>query len=80
MGNKEARLRCMVRPDDPTRMGQWNLNDEDRAAIQWAFDRIKTLEEDLERSRSEQIKILKDSNAILEKWKRASQILRELIA
>ena len=70
----------MVRPDDPTRMSQWNLNDEDRAAIQWAFDRIKTLEDDLERSRSERIQILKDSNAILEKWKRASQILRELIA
>ncbi len=47
MGIHEARLCCMLE----NREHNWSLTDEDKAAIQWAFDRIKTLEDDLERSR-----------------------------
>ena len=48
-GPREARLRLMAR-NDPT--SPWfHLNAEDRDAIQWAFDRIVTLEHGLMLSR-----------------------------
>jgi hypothetical protein len=57
MGPDESRLRCMLDPN-----GLWGLSSEDRQAIQWAFDRIKTLEEDLHRSREQQIEVLREGN------------------
>lgn len=41
MGPKEARLRAMLNPNS---LATWNLNSEDKEAVQWAFDRIATLE------------------------------------
>ncbi len=48
MGPNESLLRCMLKlPPE----GMWDLNSEDRAAIQWALDRISTLETDLKQMR-----------------------------
>lgn len=66
MGLNEARLRAMLErnPDSA-----WTLNDEDRSSIQWAFDRIQTLEEDLKRSRQDWINLCGHSNRVRERMR-----------
>ncbi len=72
---REARLRCMATEHSSDGSPNlWGLNEEDRGAIQWAFDRIKTLENDLVRSRSDQIDILKRGNAILNRIKEIQEL------
>jgi hypothetical protein len=57
IGIRESRLKCML-----DKNGSWHqLNDEDREAIQWALDRIKTLEEDVDRARAERYQISLES-------------------
>ncbi len=54
--SRESRLRCMLgRTSLDGGPSLWNLNDDDRDAILWAFERIKTLEEDLDRVRGERM-------------------------
>lgn len=48
MGPNESRLRAMINPDS---LATWGLNEEDRKAIQWAFDRIASLERELTEAR-----------------------------
>lgn len=48
MGPGEPRLRAM---GDKDSIAYHHLDDEDRASIQWAFDRIATLENELKESR-----------------------------
>ena len=45
----ESRLRAML---DPSSLADWSLNAEDRAAIQWAFDMIASLKNELQECRS----------------------------
>jgi hypothetical protein len=49
MNKYEARLNAMLVSESAT----WNLNGDDKEAIQWAFARIKTLEDDIKRSDSQ---------------------------
>ncbi len=77
MGNREARLRCMLRKPEEN-IAHWDLNDEDRNAIQWAFDRIDTLEKDLEITRAHLHKILHESIVIRDKAREASNVLKNV--
>ncbi len=74
MGTNESRLRCMLKKPPE---GPWDLNDEDRTAIQWAFDRIETLEQQLNERRTEQIEWLRRSNRGRDKVKSAIETLKE---
>ena len=58
---------------DPDKGRAWNLSDDDRAAIQWAFDRIRTLEADLEREREERYKGYDKSKRLRESLESASR-------
>lgn len=75
-GLRESRLRLMSRSDDPDSL--WDLSDDDRAAIQWAFGRIETLERDLERSRKGQIDALNYGNRMLEKIRSLIEFARQM--
>ncbi len=59
-GPRESRLRCMAK--DEATSPWFHLNAEDRDAIQWAFDRISTLEADLKQSRDRESKAWNDAS------------------
>lgn len=54
MGLNESRMRAML---DPNSLADWNLNQEDRAAIQWALTMIDQQKRELNESRQELARI-----------------------
>jgi hypothetical protein len=72
MGLNESRLRAML---DPHSLADWNLNAEDRAAIEWAFARMESLELELRTLRVERIEEL---NRAIQRRDAAREAIRRL--
>jgi hypothetical protein len=75
MGQREARLKAMLDPNG----AWWQLNAEDREAIKWAFDRINTLEYDLERTREMRVEELNAGCKFRERFREIADQLRSAL-
>lgn len=76
MGPNECRLRAMVNPKSVA----WDCDAKDKEAIQWALDRIKTLEDEAITRRQETIDTLRRGNVFRDLVREASEKLEYALA